>query len=416
MMYYGKNFVVKLSIIMLFILTLSMVFYSCGGNDGPNDPVKLPVISVFQANPVDIIPGDSSLLTYQVSDADSAVLFPDGTKLTSASSGSVYVKPLFPIEYVLVAYNSEGTDTATVVITMNTVVPLFVSFSAEPEVISIGDSAQVSWEVLRMDSLVINNGAGKSTVADGNTYVKPSLNTVYTGVAYNAYGTDTAILTVDVPFSLSVLNGQFYKGMMNSSAQNPLMQFQVKDMNSASSQNAWVRAEIIEGDGTLSADSVQPGSDDTASFSYNFDGDLGYAVVRTWVDDLDTTNLFLRAKTIIPGDLFQGQYILYTDTYATVQTLNGSPDEIANVGGGILVLDYENSKGAVFLVGEVGTVNGQVSLMDTVFYIIITSPDGGVTADGLTVGSNYPEMVAALGTAAVVLCLRRLSPRYHFIL
>jgi len=382
---------------------LSTVFYSCNGDD-PNGPDKPPVISVFQANPVDIVPGDSSLLTYQVSDATSLVLSPVSTNLPSVSSGSVYVSPPVPTEYLMVAYNSDGVDSATVKITMNSVIPIFINFLAEPGYINAGDSARISWEINRMDSLVIDNGYGTKLDSIGNIYVKPSVNTVYVGIAYNDNVADTMTVAVDVPVNFSVLNGLFYRGMMNSSVQDPLMQFQAFDLYGQSSQNVWIKAEIVEGDGTLSADSVQPGSNDTASFSYNFDGNLGHAVVRTWVDDLDTTDLFIRAKTIIPGDLFQGQYMLYRDTYATVRALNGDPNVIDSVGGGILALVYEdtlvpaNNKGVVYLVGEVGTVNGQVSLMDTVYYMMITYPIGGTTADGLTVGSTYPEMVASLGT------------------
>lgn len=390
---------IKNGLIVLLMLALATVIISCGDDDDPNGPDNPPVISVFQANPIDITPGDSTLLTYRVTEADSVVLFPDGTKLASASNGSVYAKPALPTEYTLVAYNSKGTDSASVVITMNAVVPAFVSFTVDPEVIPVGDSVLIAWEVVRADSLVIDNGGGKSTLADDSKYVKPSLNTVYTGIAYNAYGTDTAVVTVDVPFSFAALNGQYYKGSMNSSVQDPLMQFQVEDINGAVAHNALIQAEIVEGDGTLSADSFSAGLSDTAFMSYDFDGTLGHAVLRTWVDGLDTTNLFIRARTIIPGEFFQGQYILAQDTYALVQEYYGIPDAVVDPepGSGYLVLDYESTDSIVFLVFEVGAINGQVSAMDIVFKILITGSQTASTTEGVSVGSTYPELFAAFG-------------------
>ncbi|MFZ5979970.1 MAG: hypothetical protein ACOYVF_05005 [Candidatus Zixiibacteriota bacterium] len=304
---------------VLFVFSLSIlltVLYSCGGDDEPNGPDKPPVIVSFTASPSNISPDDSTLLSYVVNYADSLKSYPGDLSLDDLDSGSFYEKPTQTTVYTLVAYNSDGVDSARVTVTVA---------------------------------------------------------------------------------SLLILNGLYYKGEMGSDVLTPEIAMQVLGAGSQPLQDIWIKAAIIEGDGTLSADSVQPGSNDTAFLSYNFNGDLGHAVVRAWVENVDTTDLFLRAKTILPGDLFQGQYILYGDTYTTVEALNGSPDVVDNVGGGILAVVYESTRGAVFLVGEVGAINGQISQMDTVYYIIITSPEGGATSDGLTVGSTYPEMVAALG-------------------
>lgn len=303
-------------LVVLIILLTVTTFLAC--NDSPTKPKNPPVIISFTAVPANLSPGDSSLLSYETKGADSLMLFPGNIKLTNPAVGSRYVKPDWATDYIL--------------------------------------------------------------------------------VAYNRYGRDSASVRVNVAV-LQVLNGLYYKGEMNSDILSPLLALQVLDAESEPIQDTFIHVDIVEGDGTLSADSVQPGADDTAFVTYNFNGLLGHAVLKVAVPGVDSAEVYLRARTIIPGDLFQGQYILYQDTFGLIQAFNGAPAEVVNPepGSGYLVLDYETAKGVVFLVGEVGAINGQVSTMDTVFMILITSPVGGTTSEGITVGSTYPELYAAYG-------------------
>jgi hypothetical protein len=305
----------------LFLIFVFFAFLvSCWGcnGDGPTEPKNPPSITSFTADPPNIAPGDSTLLSYEVKGADSVKLFPDNIKLTDAVSGSLYVKPTQLTQYILIAYNENGqaSDTVTVIVA-----------------------------------------------------------------------------------SLAVLNGYYYKGEMGSDVLTPPLALQALEAGSGPSQDTWIHASVITGDGTLAADSVQPGADDTAYIEYNFDGSLGHAVIQAWIKDIDTTDLFLRARTIIPGDNFQGQYALYRDTYALIQEFYGNPSAVVNPepGSGYLVLDYEPTDSIVFLVGEVGAINGQVSAMDTVYRILITGSQTAATAEGIAVGATYPELLAAFG-------------------
>ena len=68
----------------------------------PVVPHPPPKISEFSADPPDITPGDSSLITYRVAYADSVKFFPGGSIVTPAGEGSFYVFPPAPTDYSLV--------------------------------------------------------------------------------------------------------------------------------------------------------------------------------------------------------------------------------------------------------------------------------------------------------------------------
>jgi len=69
--------------------------------------------------------------------------------------------PAQSTDYVLLAENSEGTDTATVPITVNaTPQPVTIdSFTADPAEIKVGESSELSWSVSNPRTLDINGTA-----------------------------------------------------------------------------------------------------------------------------------------------------------------------------------------------------------------------------------------------------------------
>jgi uncharacterized repeat protein (TIGR01451 family) len=79
----------------------------------------LPVINSFTASPVNIETGDSTTLSWDVSNAD-ALTLAGGTKTSTLmhSSASTVVSPGATITYTLTATNSSGSDTATVTVTV----------------------------------------------------------------------------------------------------------------------------------------------------------------------------------------------------------------------------------------------------------------------------------------------------------
>jgi hypothetical protein len=81
-------------------------------------PVGLPIIHSFSADPESISAGDISLLSWEVSNADSIDIFGFKDSAQVDSSGSIYVKPSTTYKYSLTATNSIGTSRATVTITV----------------------------------------------------------------------------------------------------------------------------------------------------------------------------------------------------------------------------------------------------------------------------------------------------------
>ncbi|MEJ2738408.1 MAG: hypothetical protein P8105_00945 [Dehalococcoidia bacterium] len=93
------------------------VAVEAGGTTAP--AVDLPVINSFSASPTTIESGDSTTLSWNVSNADTLTLG-GGPKTSTLShlSASTDVSPSATITYTLTATNSSGSDTATVTVTV----------------------------------------------------------------------------------------------------------------------------------------------------------------------------------------------------------------------------------------------------------------------------------------------------------
>ncbi|MCK4309428.1 MAG: hypothetical protein KAW42_05595 [Candidatus Atribacteria bacterium] len=96
-------------ILVLFcIIVVSVLMTGC---DNP------PIVLNFSASPSTINPGESSTLTWSVSDADTVTITPGVG--TVASSDSTTVSPVVTTVYTLIATNSAGSVTATVTISVS---------------------------------------------------------------------------------------------------------------------------------------------------------------------------------------------------------------------------------------------------------------------------------------------------------
>lgn len=74
--------------------------------------------------------------------------------------------------------------------------PIVTSFAAAPGAIALGDSASLTWSVTMADSLVLSPGIG--VVSGTSLWVHPTSSTVYSLVAINRGGRDSAYATVTV--------------------------------------------------------------------------------------------------------------------------------------------------------------------------------------------------------------------------
>lgn len=162
-----------------------------------------PVIA-FTANPTTINAGQSSTLTWQVSNADTATI---STLGSVALSGSQAVTPATTTTYILTATHGSQTATAQATVTVNSGggLPVIVSFAPNPATIDFGQSSSLQWVVQNATTVTIDNSIGTVGLT-GSHSVSPAATTTYTITATNAVGTVTAKTTLTVITSVKILS------------------------------------------------------------------------------------------------------------------------------------------------------------------------------------------------------------------
>jgi hypothetical protein len=166
------------------------------GSAQPPAP-SAPSIGSFAASPSSITAGQSSTLSWSVSNATSVTI---DQGIGGVTGTSKVVTPATTTTYTLTAGNASGTvaASATVTVTAPPVIlpPAITSFTASPSTITAGQSATLSWIVANATSISINQGVG--TCTGSSRSITPGATTTYTLTAANSGGTVTANATVTV--------------------------------------------------------------------------------------------------------------------------------------------------------------------------------------------------------------------------
>jgi hypothetical protein len=103
-------------ILVLFsIIVVSVLMTGCNG-------AAPPIVNIFSANPSTINQGESSTLTWAVSDADTVTITPGVG--TVDLSGIISVSPVVTTVYTLTATNSAGSVTATATVNVGQALPV----------------------------------------------------------------------------------------------------------------------------------------------------------------------------------------------------------------------------------------------------------------------------------------------------
>ncbi|WLE95637.1 MAG: RHS repeat-associated core domain-containing protein [Candidatus Electrothrix communis] len=173
---------------------------------GPGGTVSESVtVTVFQpptvsltAEPVSIIAGNSSTLSWTSANADTVSITADiGPGVgTVPPSGSQIVSPTETITYEITATGPGGTATATATVEVLPAGPSVI-ISAEPEIIALGTSTLLSWQAGGVDTVHIDNEIGEVAATDSLS-VSPEHTTTYTITGSGAEGTVSAQVTVQV--------------------------------------------------------------------------------------------------------------------------------------------------------------------------------------------------------------------------
>ena len=167
--------------------------------------------ATFSANPAAIILGESSVLAWTTTDAESVSISPDVGLV--APGGSAVVTPGETTTYVLTATGRGGTVTASALVTVH--VPPTAMLSVEPAAIIAGQSATLSWTSQNADTVSIEPGIG-TVSPNGTLSVSPSETTSYTITATGPGGVAKKSVTVTVyqipTASLTVLPAAIIEG------------------------------------------------------------------------------------------------------------------------------------------------------------------------------------------------------------
>ncbi|MEN8136016.1 MAG: pentapeptide repeat-containing protein [Thermodesulfobacteriota bacterium] len=148
------------------------------------------------AAPNIITAGESTILSWSSTNADSFSITPEVGNVSA--NGTVAVTPVEPTTYTITATGPDGT-TATAQTKVKVLIgPLpAVNFSADPEIIQIGESSTLSWSTTNTDSVFIDQDIGDVT-ASGSMIVSPNETTTYPLTATGPGGTFSTFLIISV--------------------------------------------------------------------------------------------------------------------------------------------------------------------------------------------------------------------------
>lgn len=155
--------------------------------------VTLPEVQ-FTATPQTISAGESSILTWTVSQADSVAIAPEIGRVEA--TGSLTVTPTQSTEYHLTASGPGGTATATTTVSVTKLNPN-VSLTASPTMIAPGKSSTLSWNSEYAKSCRLEPDVGDIPL-NGQLDVTPLADTLYTITASGHGGSSKAQVLVEV--------------------------------------------------------------------------------------------------------------------------------------------------------------------------------------------------------------------------
>jgi serine/threonine protein kinase len=156
------------------------------------DPARSVEVAVFEFVPSSVQAGQATELRWEVRNATRVLL--QGKEVPR--TGQVRVQPSRSMSAQLVAQGPGGPVSRTASIDVRSAgppapvqqPPAIVSFSAQPQTITAGQGATLSWQVTGANTAEITPDVGRLMSANGQIRVIPRATTHYTLVAMNAQG------------------------------------------------------------------------------------------------------------------------------------------------------------------------------------------------------------------------------------
>lgn len=165
--------------------TLRFHYYRGTGSNNTQQGNSLPVINSFNANPTSIEQGQSTNLSWNVSNANSVNITPLGSY---GNSGSTADKPTSTTTYTLTATDNKGnskTQSVTVTVTPKSIIQ--PTITVNPPSVDFGQAITLTWNAPGATQVVIS-GVGNQQ-ASGSWSINPDRTTTYNLTAYYSDGT-----------------------------------------------------------------------------------------------------------------------------------------------------------------------------------------------------------------------------------
>lgn len=181
---------------------------TCTGPGGTaSDDATVTVIDVepedptveITADPMTIIAGSSSTLTWNSENADSCEAS-NGWSGSKALDGSQSVSPTVTTTYTITCEGDGGSASDSVTVTVNQPEPEdpTLDLTANPTTINEGSSSLLSWSTTNASSCEKSGGWSGATTTSGTLSVSPTATTTYSMECVGAGGTTTDSVTVNV--------------------------------------------------------------------------------------------------------------------------------------------------------------------------------------------------------------------------
>ncbi|MEO8725785.1 MAG: alkaline phosphatase family protein [Acidobacteriaceae bacterium] len=182
----------------MFAAGCLLLLAACSGLHGA---VSLPPTATLSASSGSIVSGQSTTLTWSVSNA-TLVSIDQGVGSNLAASGSATVSPTQTTTYTITATNPGGSITATATVTVTLPTAPTVTLSANPTTINFGQSTVLTVVTTNVASVVISNNLDATTftlpAGGGTQSVSPTKTVTYTATATGNGQTATATASVTV--------------------------------------------------------------------------------------------------------------------------------------------------------------------------------------------------------------------------
>lgn len=370
-MFSKQNF--KFCFILFFVIILIMA--GCSGITPTS-----PIINSFTADSITITEGESTTLSWQVTDATSISISPTVGDVSGTPTGNHTVSPTETTTYTLFANNSAGSTTAIVIITMN---PALVEYNLtatsgeggqiNPEgVITVNEGGSQIFTITPDGCHIINevlvDGLSMGTI-DTYTFTDVqqdhTLSASFVFPSRRVYNADTGIEYEIIQHAIdAALDGQTIVVCPGTYMEN--IEFDSRNLTLRSSDPldpAIVNSTIIDGK-------------DNAS------------VVRL-VNDTSTIIGF----TIQNGNASHGGGIYVDEGSPIIEKNNIINNNATMYGGGIYI--YKSSPTIIgnTIIGNKASTNGGGIYVDSASFPIIGGINAVDTVDFNTVCSNNPNQV-----------------------